>query len=422
MRDGVSERKKGRLCAPGPPCDNAVRRRRCGFLRRPATKAMTASLRWDIFCRVVDNFGDAGVCWRLARQLVAEHGLAVTLWIDDVESLARIVPALDPRQSDQRAHAVRVRRDPEAMSPDLNLPDVVIECFGCGLPDAYRDAMAALPRPPVWVNLEYLSAEGWVESAHALPSPHPRLPLTCWFYFPGFTKHTGGLLREGELLAARAAFGRQPSSRAEVWQALGIAPAPDALAVSLFCYTNPALPALLDAWAEGDEPIVCVVPEGVAHAEIDRFTGGAVPHAGMPMRRGRLTLAVAPFVDQDAFDRRLWACDINFVRGEDSFVRAQWAARPLVWHIYPQPEDVHLLKLDAFLVRYEAGLDGTFLRAQRAFWQAWNSGDPQGTIAAWPALQRALPALTTHGIAWAAALGRQTDLATALVNFCESRL
>ena len=26
---------------------------------------------WDIFCSVVDNFGDIGVTWRLARQLVA---------------------------------------------------------------------------------------------------------------------------------------------------------------------------------------------------------------------------------------------------------------------------------------------------------------------------------------------------------------
>jgi hypothetical protein len=24
-------------------------------------------LHWDIFCRVIDNFGDIGVCWRLAH-------------------------------------------------------------------------------------------------------------------------------------------------------------------------------------------------------------------------------------------------------------------------------------------------------------------------------------------------------------------
>jgi uncharacterized repeat protein (TIGR03837 family) len=151
---------------------------------------MTPSLRWDIFCRVVDNFGDGGVCWRLARQLAAEHGLAVTLWIDDVATLAHIEPSLDPRRDDQVARSVRVRSSSPAHEVPFQNPDVVIEAFGCGLPDAYREAMSREPRPPVWINLEYLSAEAWVESAHALPSPHPRLPLTCWFYFPGFTPNT----------------------------------------------------------------------------------------------------------------------------------------------------------------------------------------------------------------------------------------
>jgi len=87
---------------------------------------MTSSLRWDIFCRVVDNFGDGGVCWRLARQLAAEHGLAVTLWIDDVATLARIEPALDPRRDDQVARGVRVRRSSDAQPATFLDPDVVV--------------------------------------------------------------------------------------------------------------------------------------------------------------------------------------------------------------------------------------------------------------------------------------------------------
>jgi uncharacterized repeat protein (TIGR03837 family) len=383
---------------------------------------MTTSLRWDIFCRIVDNFGDAGVCWRLARQLAAEHGLAVTLWIDDVASLARIEPALDPQRDDQVARSVRVRQYSDARPATFHEPDVVIEGFGCGLPDDYRDAMSARPRPPVWINLEYLSAENWVESAHALPSPHPRLPLTCWFYFPGFTSATGGLLREAELLEARDAFQRDTIEQNAMWQTLGIELPAAALKISLFCYANPALPALLDAWAEGDEAIVCVVPEGVALPELDRWTGGAVPHPGQPAVHGRLTLVVANFVDQDAFDRRLWSCDLNFVRGEDSLVRAVWAALPLVWHIYPQTGDVHLVKLDALLTRYESGVDREAALAQRAFWQAWNEGLPEDTVAAWAAFRAALPALRARGRAWATLLALQDDLARGLVNFCENRL
>jgi len=383
---------------------------------------MTPSLRWDIFCRVVDNYGDGGVCWRLARQLAAEHGLAVTLWIDDVASLAYIEPSLDPHRDDQVARSVRVRLHTPSHPAQFLGPDVVVEGFGAGLPDAYRDAMAAEPLPPVWVNLEYLSAEAWVESAHALPSPHPRLPLTCWFYFPGFTPHTGGLLREEGLGDTRDAFRRDRRASELHWRMTGVEPATAGLTVSMFCYANPALPALLDVWAEGDEEIVCVVPEGVAQPQLDRWTGGAVPHPGKPAVRGRLTLAVAKFVDQDAFDRRLWTCDLNFVRGEDSLVRAVWAERPLVWHIYPQAEDVHLLKLDALLTRLEVGLDPTAVLVQRAFWHAWNSGHPELIAGAWAPFRSALPNLGLRGRAFARTLGRQADLAKALVTFCENRL
>ena len=147
-----------------------------------------------------------------------------------------------------------------------------------------------------------------------------------------------------------------------------------------------------------------------------------MPHVGAPAARGRLKLAIARFVDQDAFDRRLWTCDLNFVRGEDSLVRALWAAQPLVWHIYPQAENVHLLKLDALLTRFDAALDPATVRARRAFWESWNAGDPVATTAAWPAFRAALPALQAHALARAEALGRQADLAKGLVTFCENRL
>ena len=128
------------------------------------------------------------------------------------------------------------------------------------------------------------------------------------------------------------------------------------LQIVLFCYPNRALPALFDAWSEGDERIRCAIPEGVATGALDQWLHGDVPHAGQSAVRGRLTLDLIPFSTQDAFDRRLWSADLNFVRGEDSFVRAQWAARAFVWQPYPQAEDAHRLKLDAFLARYTAEL------------------------------------------------------------------
>jgi uncharacterized repeat protein (TIGR03837 family) len=371
--------------------------------------------RFDIFCRVVDNFGDAGVAWRLCLQLAAEHAASVTLWIDDLASLARIAPGADDRVR------VAVLRNGSVQPADL--PQVVIEMFGCGLPAAYLDAMEHAATPPVWINLEYLSAEGWIEGTHGLPSPQPQRRLTRWFYFPGFTPASGGLLRERDLLAMRDRLQSDPATRAPAWTSIGLAPPPaGALTVSLFCYPNPATLTLFGAWAEGDIPLACIVPEGVATASLDRFFGGDVPHAGQARAAGDLLVAVAPFVSQQAFDRRLWTCDLNVVRGEDSFVRAQWAARPMVWHIYPQSERAHKAKLDAFLDRYAAGLDTAAEKALRDFTLAFNDGDGDASVAAWEGLRTSLPALRAHASRWAATLASQEDLATRLVAFAGGKL
>ena len=379
--------------------------------------------RFDVFCRVVDNFGDAGVALRLSRQLAREHGADVTLWIDDVARLARIA-GIDAVRDDQRHEQVRVRALAALPRRDaIAVPDVVVETFGCGIPQAYLDAMELAPRPPVWINLEYLSAEPHVDTLHALPSPHPQRGLRRWFLFPGFTPASGGLLRERDLFAERDRYRADPRARAAAWTSLGLpAPSADALTVSLFCYPNEALPALLRAWRDDATPIACIVPQGVATAALERLFDGDVPHTGDLRSVGALTIAIAPFVDQRAFDRRLWTSDLDFVRGEDSFLRAQWAAQPFVWHIYPQSERAHVAKLDAFLDRYTEHLEAPVAQALRSFWTAFNEEDAQGTADAWHPLRACLPVLRGHAARWADALGTQPDLAAQLVDFARNRL
>ena len=371
--------------------------------------------RWDVFCRVVDNFGDAGVCWRLARQLAAEHAIDVTLRIDSLATLARFEPAIDPHRGAQSAAGVWVQPiDDDAPVP--RLPDAVVEGFGCGLPARYLDAMAAATTAPVWINLEYLSAEPWVDTVHGLASVQPRLPLIRHFWFPGFTLQTGGLIREAGLLAARDQWQAREQRPGKVDGRSG------ALRIVLFCYPNAALPALFDAWSESDERVACVVPDGVATAALDRWLHGDVPHAGQSVVRGALALEVHPFVTQDAFDRRLWDADVNFIRGEDSFVRAQWAAVPFIWQPYRQDEDAHRVKLDAFLARFEAGLAADAQQSLSAFWQAFNAEDGRAAAAAWPAFRAVIPALAAHGRRWADELAALPDLATRLVEFVRLRL
>lgn len=363
--------------------------------------------RWDIFCTVVDNYGDVAVTWRLARQLVAEHGISVRLWVDDLRPLAALNPAADPDALQQTLCGVDIRYWPTDF-PAVNIADVVIEAFACDIPDSYIAAMAASTVKPRWVNLEYLSAEDWVAGCHRLPSPHPRLPLVKQFFFPGFTADTGGLLREHDLLAHRRAFQASPERQAEFWTQLGITPAPAAFKISLFGYENPALPALLQAWADNPTPICCLLPDSRLTPQVSAFFG-----AGKPWQRGNLTVHRLPFLDQHSYDKLLWLCDMNFVRGEDSFVRALWAGQPLVWHIYPQDDNAHHIKLDAFVTLYRQGLDNLSAARLTAFWHDWNQVNAQ--VLDWHAWQTAYPQIKQHHEAWANELAKQVDLATNLV-------
>ncbi|MDP2143929.1 MAG: elongation factor P maturation arginine rhamnosyltransferase EarP [Gallionella sp.] len=412
--------------------------------------------RCDIFCNVIDNYGDIGVCWRLARQLAHEFGLQVRLWVDDLGSFAKLCPEADAVLESQHQRGVEIRRwrDP---FPEVQPAGLVIEAFGCKLPQSYVEAMAqtskqsvpeakmdarrqgiaegdsteryseggdaaannadASPvvRKPVWINLEYLSAEDWVHGCHRLPSPHSSLPLTKYFFFPGFTKQTGGLLLERDLLARRDAFLGDVAQRQAYWQSLGLAmPEADTLKISLFAYENAALAGLFDAWANGQQPVLCLVPEGRVLPQVGEYFGDAESCAGKGYRRGSLEVQVLPFVEQERYDELLWACDVNFVRGEDSCVRAQWAGKPFVWQIYPQHDAVHWEKLQAFLSLYSASLSPAASEAVQGLWREWNGEGAAG--AAWLAYAAVSGELDARAQDWARELAKN-NLALNLLDF-----
>jgi len=368
-----------------------------------------------IFCKVVDNFGDIGICWRLARQLRCEHGVDVTLWVDDLASFRRICPQVDAGADPQTVEGVTVRhwRGQDGAFTANQIPDIVIEFFGCDLPPAYVEAMAARTPRPVWLNYEGLTAEEWVEGCHRLPSMHPRLRLTKHFYFPGFNGRTGGLLHEAGLDTRRRAFQADVGAVAAFLARFGVTPQETtARKVSLFCYPDAPVSELLRVWAEGGEPVLCLVPEGVAAAQVEAFIEDK-PVAGACATRGNLTLRVLPFVPQPDYDLLLWACDINFVRGEDSWVRAQWAARPFVWHIYPQDENLHHKKLRAFLDSYAAPLP-----ALARCTLGWNGAQPVADWAeAWQALLNEIPQDVARAEEWQGQVRAHGDLVTKLLDF-----
>ncbi len=390
--------------------------------------------RWDIFCRVVDNFGDVGVSWRLARQVAREHGKRVRLWLDDLTVLHKLRPDLDTAYDLQTIDGVEVARLSEPFVVD-EIADVVVETFGCDPPEPYVLAMAAMTGKPRWINLEYLSAETWIEESHALPSPHPRLPLVKHYFFPGFTPRPGGLLREAGLLERRDDFQGDRGAQSAFWTSLvGRVPPRDALKVSLFSYAGAPLEGLARASAQYPGPVWLVAAEGAAsHAlrdwgEAARGSMRRNDHPGGGRRE--VEVLQIPFVSQERYDQLLWACDINFVRGEDSFVRAQWAARPFAWHIYPTDDGAHWIKMAAFLARYTETLDRTNAVTVTALWEAWNRGDEpvpddkakMALNEAWPAFTARRERLQEHAKAWSDRLAARADLAAALVDFSDNVL
>jgi uncharacterized repeat protein (TIGR03837 family) len=368
---------------------------------------------WDIFCSVIDNFGDIGVTWRLARQLVAEHNQAVRLWVDDLDAFCHLCPEANAEDDVQMLQGVTLHRWPREWQP-VPTADVVIEAFGCQLPAAYIESMAQRPSPSLWLNLEYLSAEDWVGGCHGLSSLQSK-GLHKFFFFPGFTPQTGGLLRESGLIEQRLNFQQNPTARLKFLQQLGIKPQPDARLISLFAYENPGLASWLEAMAAAEQPTHLLVPEGRILAELQNWLGLDNLAAGELHTRGTLTVQVIPFLSQSDYDRLLWSSDLNAVRGEDSFVRALWAGRPLLWQIYPQQDDAHLHKLEAFLKLYSTGLKPAAITALLAQWHAWNKGEDMQE--SWPALLDVLPELTQHAEHWCQQQSAQINIAEALVQF-----
>jgi len=273
---------------------------------------------------------------------------------------------------------------------------VVIEAFGCNLPDAFVARMAARRVPPVWINLEYLSAESYVERSHRLPSLHVS-GLKKWFFYPGFTARTGGLLRETDLLPRQRAFD------STAWLASqGLARRDGESTLSLFCYDNPALPELLAELSQ--RPTLLLATAGLATRQVSQVLGAS-------MQRGALRCIALPHLTQRDYDHLLWSSDLNFVRGEDSFVRAQWAGRPFVWQIYPQTDAAHATKLGAFLRLHLAGADAALAADIRSLWKGWNG------LSTAPLHLPDAPAWNRHTTAWREGLRVQADLGSQLIGF-----
>ena len=363
---------------------------------------------WDIFCRVIDNHGDLGVCWRLSADL-ASRGHSIRLWVDDASALVWMAPDAKPN-AEGRAQlitttgSVVVRAWHDALHGLDQPSDVWVEAFGCELPDHFvhgahqSQTNAHSPSCPVWLNLEYLSAETYVERSHKLPSPVMSGLLkgrTKWFFYPGFNDKTGGLIREARVLEKinGAAF---PES-----DQFGSKPYPQKS--TLFCYEPAALAEAMQLASLTTSGHHWQVAHGRGALAFEQALRSLPSHVKPPSHQ------FIPPVSQTKFDQLLKSSDLNFVRGEDSLVRALWAGKAFVWQIYPQDDGAHRLKLNAFLDWLQPP------DSLRRFHLVWNglSQDPLPEVD--------LPAWHACAMAAQARLMQQIDLVSQLLQFVEEK-
>ena len=371
---------------------------------------------WDIFCKVVDNYGDIGICWRLAQQLHIEHGLHIRLWVDDLDSAQKIIKNLNINLNQQVVDGIVILKwngeDKEAEGIFLHAANVVIEAFACGLPTAYLAAMAQ--QQSKWVNLEYLSAEAWVDDFHAKPSPKPD-GLIRHFYFPGFTENTGGLIRTPDIFYKNQVLADDVQLQNDFWQSLRLTNH-QYLKVSLFCYSFAPVQQLLSAMAQSVQPMHCYVSDSHIFDQVAPFFGQASIRAGQTLVRQNLTLHVLPFLSQADYDKLLAACDLNFVRGEDSWIRAIWAGKPFIWQPYIQDKNAHMVKLNAFLDLFYVNYDKKYLPCKaHVYWSTEQL--PNDVFAEY---MQHLPAIKSYTQLQSAQLASQPDLAAKLVIFCNN--
>lgn len=400
---------------------------------------MTVSI--DLYCRVVDNFGDAGICWRLARQLRDEHRARVRLIIDKpgyIEKLENLGARRDTPLASDRLNAMTALFeiagvpifDWQAPPPIDDLPQVVIAAFQCELPAALRERVAA--SQSLWINLDYLSAEPWVDDVHGRPS-HKGDGGVEWFFLPGFTARSGGLIREHSVALNRehgeTSIGEHGAASPRALARGTVAgldrpawwtpPRNQALSVSLFCYGGQPLGELLQCWRRADAtPVDLWVTAGCDLADVRRQLGLAPD--SIRAQIGPLQVRLLPWLAQSEYDRLLASCDLNFVRGEDSWIRAIWAGKPFIWRPYPQEDGAHRIKLDAFVDRLGPHFEAAQTTLIREFMHAWTAGQGCGRL--WPKWLELTESMKPGFAQFRQALRAQPDLACRLIQFVEQRL
>jgi len=323
----------------------------------------------DIFCHVIDNYGDAGVVYRFAKEcLLARPGLRIRVFIDDVKPLHDMVPGIDPVKTMQELDGVAFNSwdiITEDLVKEIGTADILVEAFACFIPDMVLET--ASRRPTVIINLEYFSAEPWIEGYHLKESLVGRGALKKYYFMPGLTPASGGVIIDTRMERARGVVNQNRVEYfAELLEKYGLGRHGSKIPLfgTVFTYTRGFDTLLEDLQSIDNDVFLFVLGQKSAEGmlrTLERKTAG--PFSGPIGKLGNTHIVFMPFLPQYHYDELLCACDFNIVRGEDSLVRAVLAGKPLLWQAYIQENKYQLVKVKAFAETFRRYCDDENLGA-----------------------------------------------------------
>ena len=305
-----------------------------------------------VLCKVLDNFGDIGVVYRLCRSLMdVDSSLKLNLVVSDLKTFRRMAEGINPEKSFQtyRGWNIFDWNDRETCGKYFseNPPSVILQTFQCGLPDwlddiIYGEEFSKSGHSCRIVNVEYLTAEKWADDFHLLEGATRSANVKKNFFMPGFTKKTGGLILDRNFTECLA-DGRYRKSKIDSL-AKEIHFSEDDFNILVFSYPK-------------DFAFFFTAVERFSEKSARRIRVHLAPGAGEESFKkteamyGKKNFSVdyLPYLSQETWDAFLCSMDFLFIRGEDSFARAALSGIPFLWNIYQQDEEFHLVKLKAFL-------------------------------------------------------------------------
>lgn len=310
----------------------------------------------DIFCEIIDNFGDIGVVYRISKELKKIfQNVRIRMVLNRLEEFKAInkkVKDIDFQEIDGLICVTEkyVKENAET----FGTADVFIEAFGCNVPEEY--IKRAKENSKLWINLEYLSGEKWIEDFHLCESLIDSKTLKKIFYMPGFSEKSGGVIIDSGFLE-RKEYGK--NNREEVLKKyFPNVDIKDKLIGTVFSYEK-NFDNLLEVLKDYErETLLILMGEKTQKSFSEILQKKLRENFGKIIKYGKITMMYADFLSQEEYEEVISAADFNFTRGEDSFVRGILLEKPFMWHIYLQEEKAHMDKIKAFTERFRESVEG----------------------------------------------------------------